>query len=176
MQYFDEDFVKACNEGSIDTLASYAYKRIIGRDIEPSDPEIERKLTQIYNPTTRTALLYIEYRTTPIKDLKITSSVNIGDIRAGESLNDLFLIREYPPYQEFIITKNKDVIDAHEKLYDISVSQYLSYHPMAPAALKLKFRDDVSIAEATKATFTIELTTDEGNVLKSETRAVNLLP
>ena len=54
---------------------------------DAADKEIEDKLHVFLYGKTRTVFKKVSYRTTPIKDLKITSSVKIGDIDAGASLN-----------------------------------------------------------------------------------------
>ena len=170
------DYAKNYRSEKVDTLAIPLYTKMYSDyAVESPDMGIENQLSQLFNQT-RAHLVWVDYRITPIKDIKITSSMNIGGVKAGESLNDLLVVWDYPVYHWFIITANKQLIGRFDDIMNISIGQYLSYHPMAPAALKLKFRDGVSIAEATKATFTIELTTDEGKVLRSETRAVNLLP
>ncbi len=170
------DYAKIFRSEKVDTLAIPLYTKMnSGYAVESPDMEIENQLSQLFNQT-RARTAWVDYRITPIKDIKITSSMNIGGVKAGESLNDLLVVCDYPVNHWFIITANKQLIERFDDIMNISIDKYLSYHPMAPAALRLKFRDGVSIAEATKATFTIELTTDEGNVLKSETRAICLLP
>jgi hypothetical protein len=144
--------------------------------VDKSDREIERKISHYYGVETRHVMTCIDYRTTPIKDLKITSSANIGNVKAGDILNDLLEVYDYPPHHDFIITTNRDLIVGRHNIKQISIDQYLSYSPMAPAGMKLKFRDGVKIDEPVDVCFQIELTTDDGRVLKAESRHITLVP
>jgi hypothetical protein len=145
---------------------------------DASDKIIEAKLSDyLYNrKTTRTVLEYVDYRTTPIKDIKITASADINDVKAGESLNKQFLVDGYPRYHNFIITSNKDLITDSKKISNITIDQYLYYRPMAPAAMIFRFVDDFDIKAPVETTFTVEITTLDGHVLKSETPLVTLTP
>ena len=142
------------------------------------DKIIEAKLSDyLYNrKTTRTVLEYVDYRTTPIKDIKITASADINDVKAGESLNKQFLVDGYPRYHNFIITSNKDLITDSKKISNITIDQYLYYRPMAPAAMTFRFVDGFDVKAPVETTFTVEITTLDGHVLKSETPLVTLTP
>ena len=142
------------------------------------DKLIEAKLSDyLYNrKVTRTVLRHVDYRTTPIKDIKITASADINDVKAGESLNEQFLVDEYPSRHDFIITSNKDLITDSKKISDITIDQYLYYRPMAPAAMTFRFVDGFDVKAPVETTFTVEITTFDGHVLKSETPLVILTP
>ncbi|MBO4596382.1 MAG: hypothetical protein J5676_00690 [Bacteroidaceae bacterium] len=142
------------------------------------DKIIEAKLSDyLYKrKVTRTVLRHVDYRTTPIKDIKITASADINDVKAGESLNKQFLVDGYPSRHDFIITSNKDLITDPKKISDITIDQYLYYRPMAPAAMTFRFVDDFDIKAPVETTFTVEITTLDGHVLKSETPLVTLTP
>ena len=142
------------------------------------DKIIEAKLSDyLYNrKTTRTYFKHIDYRTTPIKDIKITASADINDVKAGESLNKQFLVDEYPSFHNFIITSNKDLITDSKKISNITIDQYLYYRPMAPAAMTFRFVDGFDVKAPVETTFTVEITTLDGHVLKSETPLVTLTP
>ena len=142
------------------------------------DKIIEAKLSDyLYNrKTTRTYFKHIDYRTTPIKDIKITASADINDVKAGESLNKQFLVDEYPSFHNFIITSNKDLIADSKKISNITIDQYLYYRPMAPADMRFRFVDDFDIKAPVETAFTVEITTLDGHVLKSETPLVTLTP
>ena len=145
---------------------------------DASDKIIEAKLSDyLYNrKTTRTVLEYVDYRTTPIKDIKITASADINDVKAGESLNKQFLVDGYPSYHNFIITSNKDIITDSKKISNITIDQYLYYRPMAPADMRFRFVDGFDVKAPVETTFTVEITTLDGHVLKSETPLVTLTP
>ena len=157
------------------------YKALWHRDNpmqDAPDKIIEAKLSAYLNnrKTTRMYLQHIDYRTTPIKDIKITASADINDVKAGESLNKQFLVDGYPSYHNFIITSNKDLITDPKKISDITIDRYLYNSPMAPAAMIFRFVDDFDIKAPVETTFTVEITTLDGHVLKSETPLVTLTP
>ena len=142
------------------------------------DKLIETKLSDyLYKrKVTRTVLRHVDYRTTPIKDIKITASADINDVKAGESLNKQFLVDEYPSFHNFIITSNKDLIADSKKISNITIDQYLYYRPMAPAAMTFRFVDGFDVKAPVETTFMVEITTFDGHVLKSETPLVTLTP
>ena len=170
------------DSGDEEILFSYpVYEALWYRDNpmeDAPDKIIEAKLSDyLYNrKTTRTVLEYVDYRTTPIKDIKIAASADINDVKAGESLNKQFLVDGYPSYHNFIITSNKDLITDSKKISNITIDQYLYYRPMAPAAMIFRFVDDFDIKAPVETTFTVEITTLDGHVLKSETPLVTLTP
>lgn len=147
------------------------------------DPIIENRLkTYFEKATTRsgggfyTNLVMVDYRLTPIKDMKITSTVEIGGITPGESLNELFYIKDYTRYNDFIITSTKNLITDDRKIRNISIAQYLSYEPMAPVMLMLQMKKDVTVSEEVVAKFNIELVTADDVTIKMETAAIRLIP
>ncbi len=145
---------------------------------EAHDIVIEKKLDDYFRRMSKTRMNFVDldYRTTPIKNLNITASQDFNGIKAGKSLNSLFVVSGYESRHYFIITANKDLITDADKIRDISIDQYLYYHPMAPASLYMKFRDNVNVSAPVETTFRIEITTDEGNVIKCETPLVTLMP
>ena len=145
---------------------------------EAHDIAIEKKLNEYFRKKskTRTCSVALDYRTTPIKNLNITASQDIDGIKAGKSLNSLFVVDGYAEHHDFIITANKDLITDADKIMGISIDQYLYYHPMAPASLYMKFRDNVNVSAPVETTFRIEITTDDGNVIKCKTPLVKLMP
>jgi len=145
---------------------------------ENHDIIIEKKLNDYYRRLSKTRMIFvdIDYRTTPIKNLNITASQDINGIKAGNSLNSLFVVDGYEDRHDFIITANKDLITDKEKIRGISIDQYLYYRPMAPASLFLKFRENVNVTAPVETTFSIEITTEEDNVIKCNTPLVTLMP
>ena len=145
---------------------------------ETHDVVIEEKLKEYFSNISKTRMYFVplDYRTTPIKNLNITASQDINGIKAGKSLNNLFVVSGYEGHHYFIITANKDLITDADKIKGISIDQYLYYHPMAPASLYMKFRDNVNVSAPVETIFNIEITTDEGNVIKCETPLVTLMP
>ena len=172
----DQTYAEQFRTGEIDSMLAPAYTMLDFQMNDEHDKAIEQKLDDYFMPSTRLNLIFIEYRTTPIKNIKITSSVAVNGIAPGESLNSLFTIFGYANRHDFIITADKDLITDNNKLYNIPLDQFVSYHPMAPTAMKMKFIDGVTIEKSEDATFHIEITTDDGKVLTTDTRSVHLEP
>ena len=151
---------------------------------DKEDPVIETRLKQqLENRYTRAVydmpaanLVYVDYRLTWLKDIKITSSAEIAGRAPGQSLTDLFVVEDYFRHHAFIVTSNKNVITDDKKIVGISLSQYLSYKPMAPAEIYLRFKDNVSVSAPVTAQFTIELVTGEDKSIKTTAAAVKLAP
>lgn len=151
---------------------------------DKEDPAIETRLKQqLENRYTRAVydmpaanLVYVDYRLTWLKDIKITSSAEIAGRTPGQSLTDLFVVEDYFRHHAFIVTSNKNVITDDKKIVGISLSQYLSYKPMAPAEIYLRFKDNVSVSAPVTAQFTIELITGEDKSIKTTAATVKLAP
>lgn len=167
----------------------YMFLQYMGRDNEKmaSEPDfdLEQRLQLFFakrsaaakeqvQRQTRANLVFVDYRTTPVSDLNITCSEEFDGIPAGESLNDLFLIDCYPERYNFIITVNKQVIG--NKIQDISVSQYLSYEPLAPAAMYFRLTEGVTIKEPITARFTVTLKLDNERTISAVTPMIHLIP
>lgn len=149
---------------------------------DESDPVIETRLKQhLEKGKTRSVsslpaaqVVGIDYRITPLTGLKITCSHDLFGKKAGEELNEYFKITGYPDYHDFIITANKNLVSGQTR--DISITQYLSYAPMAPAAMYFVFKKGVTLPAATTVEFTIELTIEEGKTISATTRPITLTP
>lgn len=154
---------------------------LLGRDFaEAPDFIIEAQLKQRFEErgaTTRVAaplrvnLILIDYRTTPIRDMSIHFSEDFMGINAGSSLNHLMLIESI--YRRFIITGSKQVISASGEM---SIDKFLSFSPMAPVDMFLRFKSDVKPSQPVSGYFTITMETLEGEVLTAKTRPVTLTP
>ncbi len=118
----------------------------------------------------------LDYRITPISGIDIKSTADLCGIKAGESINSLFSIfaYNYSPHYDFIITADEEVIV--ENIRDITIPEFLSYDPMAPAQMFLRFRDGISISSPVKASFTVTLTRRDGKVLTAATHDIILKP
>ena len=151
---------------------------------DPPDPVIEARLKQqLENPRTRVAhgmpaadLVKVDYRLTWLKDIKITCSERIAGRAPSQSLSDLFVVDSYHQDHYFIVTSNKNVITDHQKIAGISLSQYLSYKPMAPAEIFLRFKEGVNVSAPVTAQFTVELITGEDKSIKTTAAAVKFVP
>ena len=138
--------------------------------------QLERRGTRAIHDMPTTNLVHVDYRLTWLKDIKITSSAEIAGRAPGQSLSDLFVIERYFRNHSFIVTSNKNVITDYKKIVGISLSQYLSYKPMAPAEIYLRFKDNVSVPAPVTAQFTIELITGEDKFIKATAADVKLVP
>ena len=152
---------------------------------DEKDPVIETRLRQqLESSKTRTAnsdlpttvLIRVDYRLTWLKDIKITCSAEIAGRAAGQSLTDLFVVQGYYEHHNFIVTSNKNVITDYQKIAEISLLQYLSYKPMAPAEIFLRFKEGVNVSAPVTAQFTVELITGEDKSIKTTAAAVKFVP
>ena len=155
---------------------------------DEADPAIERIIDQYLSATfrtrsddsfsglTRANLVIVDYRLTPLTNLKITASKDIFGITAGNNLNNCFIIHRYPLYHEFIVTADKRLITGLDKVRDISIAQYLSYRPLAPAAMYLRLRDGVAVKSSVTTEFTIELELEGNRTVKATTRPITITP
>lgn len=153
---------------------------------DAADPVIENKIKQFHaakysiGSTKRASALSraiceaIDYRITALKNIKVSCSKEIFGVKAGESLNDFFVIEGYPPFLDFIISSNKNLISGKTK--DISLAQYLSYRPMAPAAMYMKLKKGVAIPANLTVEFTVELELENDAVISATTKTVTLIP
>ena len=145
------------------------------------DRAIESKIQQHLirnNPNTLFAepqaiQAYVDYRTEPITGLEITCSEPIFGIEVGKSLNDYFEIVGYPEYHNFIVTVNKQLVTA--KTQDISISQYLSYNPLAPSGIYFQIKKG-SIDGRITAKFTINLEINGTKKISATTNLITLEP
>ena len=152
---------------------------------DDADPEIKNRLKEYLTGKNKASSLksqaliearieHIDYRTTPLKNIKITCSQDLFGIKAGEALTDYFVVQGYPIYHDFIITSNKQLVSG--KTTDISLSQYLSYQPMAPAAMYMQFKKGVSIPANLTVEFTVELELEGGKTISATTKSITLTP
>ncbi len=121
----------------------------------------------------QTILAFVDYRTEALTNIEITCSEPLFGVEAGKSLNDYFEIVGYPEYHDFIITTGKQLITA--KTTDIGISQYLSYAPLAPAAIYFQPKKG-SITSQVTATFTVNLEVNGVKKISATTRPITLEP
>lgn len=174
-----KEYAERLERGEVDmmTIPPFGILPWDDKMTDDSDPFIETRLKQqLERPKTRTVLIRVDYRLTWLKDIKITCSAEIAGRAAGQSLTDLFVVEDYFRNHAFIVTSNKNVITDYKKIVGISLSQYLSYKPMAPAEIYLRFKDNVSVPAPVTAQFTIELVTGEDKSIKTTAAAVKLAP
>ena len=91
---------------------------------EAHDIAIEKKLNEYFRKKskTRTCFVALDYRTTPIKNLNITASQDIDGIKAGKSLNSLFVVSGYESRHYFISIRNKVFVCGNYKIMMFCIS------------------------------------------------------
>ena len=149
-----------------------------------ADPTIESEIKQylatkyngsdVVSSLPKAVLEHIDYRITPLKNIKITCSKDLFGVKAGDILNEYFVIAGYPSYHDFIISSNKQLVSG--KTTDISLSQYLSYQPMAPAGMYMQIKKGVSIPASITAEFTVELELEGDKTISATTKPITLIP
>ena len=148
------------------------------------DPIIENQLRQHYEKDKISlrnggdlylAFRMINYRTTPIKSINVYFSEDLLMVKKGETLNHLLntslYVRESYP---FIITASKKVIWPKEKFF--TLSKYLTYNPMAPSELILRFREGVKLTEPITGKFTVTMEPVSGKLITATTKTITLTP
>lgn len=176
--------------------------RILGEmDAEEGDRLIKNQLEKHYNddhaPGPRalsggdivSALppIQMEYRTTPIRRLSVSFSADLGGIKAGNPLDRYLsvdfthLLFAFPGNSGFDIAAYTFIVAADEKVYwpeqqSMTLEEYMSYSPMAPTELFLKFGDDLHLTEPATGFFTLTMETDRGDILTAITRTLTLRP
>lgn len=182
-----KEYAERLERGEVDmmTIPPFGILPWADKMTDDSDPIIETRLKQqLESPKTRTVssdlpttvLIRVDYRLTWLKDIKITCSAEIAGRAAGQSLTDLFAVQGYYEHHDFIVTSNKNVITDKARIKGISLSQYLSYKPMAPAEIFLRFKEGVNVSAPVTAQFTVELITGEDKSIKTTAAAVNFVP
>lgn len=145
---------------------------------DKSDPIIEENLKKFYESRTKSSVLTrayevdVNYRLTPIKRLIIKCNHEINGIKPGESVNELFKIESYA--LSCIITHYKKIIA--KDISDISIDKYLSYSPMAPVELRLRFNDNVKISKPMNVSFEVIIETFKGDIIETISQPVDLVP
>ena len=182
---YQEEYKKYGENMFIDYPPFNALSYMTENMADEKDPVIETRLRQqLESSKTRTVssdlpttvLIRVDYRLTWLKDIKITCSAEIAGRAAGQSLTDLFVVQGYYEHHDFIVTSNKNVITDKTRIKGISLQQYLSYKPMAPAEIFLRFKEGVNVSAPVTAQFTVELITGEDKSIKTTAAAVKFVP
>lgn len=162
------------------------FKQALGKFRDKPDPAIEVQLKQHFEKGTlslrssggvapKAYFRHIDYRTTPIKLVSVYFSADFLDVASGSSLNHLLSVEvKASEDHRFIITNSKKVLWVKEE--EITLQRYLSYSPMAPVELFLKFDNGVKLTNAVTGHFTVNMETESGKIISATTRTVTLLP
>lgn len=160
------------------------FRVLNGRFAENADPMIEAQLRQHYEGSKShlrsatmpmLALKLIDYRTTPITNIKVGFSEDFMGNKAGQPLNHLFDVDiRASQDNSFIITQSKKVMWLKDK--SISLQAYMDFTPLAPVELFLKLKSNVKLPERVSGNFTVTMETKTGEVLSASARPIELIP
>lgn len=190
-------YLSTCNFGydvlknpNADNLENHSFLmplfRILGDQYKgKADKMIEGQLKTVFEKNqnissrsnaleTRSCLSFIEYRTTPIKDISIYFSSDILGVKKGDSITKLLDVDFYGVKHKFIIKKDKKVFRPESKV--MPLIKYFSYTPMAPVELYIMFKDNYKLNEKVTGKFTVVMETTEGKQIEASTREITLTP
>lgn len=146
--------------------------------VEPKT-ELEKEIElsfRNYQAQTRLAIHVVDYRTTGVHNLQITANQDFAGIQAGESLNEIFAIKHFAP-NIVISSKSEEIVVAwgDEKHSPKTINEWLQYEPFAQAYIQVAL---AAIPESIPESiiFSIDLTTEDGSILHTETPVVHLIP
>lgn len=174
------------SDSSFGALKLPLFKHILDKFRDKADPVIEAQLKQHFEKGSsslrssdgmapKSYIRPIDYRTTPIKLISVFFSADFLDVVSGSSLNHLLSVEvKASDDHRFIITNSKKVLWVKEE--EITLQRYLSYSPMAPVELFLKFNNGVKLTNAVTGHFTVNMETASGKIISATTRTVTLLP
>lgn len=176
---YTEDIIISYHEGPELYMTNYDNGDWEGKSNKKrvSDRLIERELDidfdknyKIYGSKSHTRALppfFWPYRTTGIKDFKITANTTLFGEKSGNTLNKYFIIDNLSPRQ-IISSKTKNLVFGYSSKYEISeIEQWISINPMAPPCITFAMKDKPSELPA-KIEFTVSMTTNDGKVLENK--------
>ncbi|GHT65272.1 hypothetical protein AGMMS50239_24650 [Bacteroidia bacterium] len=145
-------------------------------------PEIERQLAQDYEKQSKQKKsgspggldafnwIDIEYRTTPIRNLTISSlNTPLFGKAAGESLNDFFDILGYGPSAIVSYPSNSLIYGNTSKEFPKAIDEWLSLYPYAQAGMRLAPNKAIT-GLPVDVQFVVRMETHEGLVLLDTTQ------
>lgn len=141
---------------------------------EKGDVEIEKNLQNYFeksNTNTRANLVHVDYRTTPLRNIKIACSKRLLGIDAGESINRLLIIEGYD--YGYVIGSNKRLVTNGIK--GIGIDKYLASTPMAPVLLRLRFRPGLKVSVGETMTFKIDMELED-TIISTSIKPIALIP
>ena len=130
------------------------------------DPVIESNIdhyfeTQIKSKMsmmTKVSLLEIDYRTEPLKEFKIVSTVPVFGKNAGESLNEFFNIKTVGPKGIVISALNKNVIIEKSGVnIPKTIHELVAQNIMTPSLILIKYNAPNMLTNPVTTSFIIEM-------------------
>lgn len=112
-------------------------------------------------------LITVQYRTTGVRDLKVSADKSLWGVASGQSLNEYLRIVDMSPRQIISSEAERLLIGYQSKQKVTELSEWLSLKPMAQPGMWLSFKTTPEELSDTPmdVKFTVELTTNEGVVL-----------
>jgi len=116
---------------------------------------------------TRTLLFRLEYRTAGITDLKITADRSLFGEEPGTPLNSCFRIDplSVEPDCQLSYDGYRLLSPPREPFATEDLDEWLTWKPLAPARMVVRFRDDRMPRGVDRVTFTLSMTTTAGKQL-----------
>nr|WP_321355630.1 hypothetical protein [uncultured Draconibacterium sp.] len=177
------DYLLSINIGSFNRKMAAQPDFIPENYVGEADLNMEQQIEQFLQHTRSNSLkqastpqlniVDVEYRKEELKAIKISSTTNMFDVNAGNSLNDHIEIFGTPFYHNFVFSYDKQLIGSIQRGW--TIKQYLNYRPMAPAFMYLRFTSAPSEA-LPETRFVIEMEMAGGEILRDTTDVVKLLP
>ncbi len=130
------------------------------------DPIIENNINHYYETQikskmsfiTKAALIKIEYRTEPLKEFKIVSTVPVFGKNAGESLNEFFNIKAIGPEGIVISALNKNVIiEKSGGNIPKTIHELVAQNIMVPSLILIKYNAPNVLNNPVTTSFIIEM-------------------
>lgn len=130
------------------------------------DPVIESNINQYFenqikskmSMMTKVTMLEIDYRTEPLKEFKIVSTVPVLGKNAGESLNEFFNIKTVGPEGIVISALNKNVIIEKSGVnIPKTISELVAQNIMAPSLILIKYSAPNILNNPVTTSFVIEM-------------------
>jgi hypothetical protein len=164
---------------SIDTLLYYNYE-YLDEHIPSIEKQIELDYSRPKSAELRSAdmtfddIIYIDYRITEIKNLKITAlDTPLFGKAAGESLNAFFDIAQYNPPVIVSAPTNTLVFGYSNSTYPTSIEEWLDLSPLAQANIYLIPNTEIPEIPV-QVQFVVQMETAEGVILSDTTRMITI--
>jgi hypothetical protein len=164
-------WVSTSNLGSLDNPVATIEQQI---ELDYKKSQEESKKSGSSSAKAYTNLVEIEYRTTEIKEMVITTlNTPLFGKQAGESLNDFFDIARFDP-PVIISAQSKTLIYGYSSSnYPVSIEEWLDLSPLAQANILLVPNSEIQ-GLPLDVQFVVQMKTAEGIVLSDTTRTITI--
>lgn len=122
------------------------------------DHYFETQIKSKMSMMTKVALLEIDYRTEPLREFKIVSTVPVLGKNAGESLNEFFNIKNVGPEGIVISALNKNVIIEKSGVnIPKTIHELVAQNIMVPSLILIKYNAPNVLTSPVTTSFIIEM-------------------